>query len=63
MLIGACLGVVVSKLGLQGYKSLDVFVSSCIAVNEGTAQLADLHDRIPTLKATIVTTARTCAAG
>jgi D-galacturonate reductase len=40
-----------------GYKSLDVFVNSCIAVNEGLTKLEDLHDRIPTLKACIVTTA------
>jgi len=40
-----------------GYKSLDVFVNSCIAVNEGSTKLEDLHNRIPTLKACIVTTA------
>lgn len=40
-----------------GYKSLETFVKSCVAVNEGKVTLAQLDNRIPTLKATIVTTA------
>eukprot|EP00040_Diaphanoeca_grandis_P011761 m.60304 g.60304 ORF g.60304 m.60304 type:complete len:432 (+) comp22825_c0_seq1:112-1407(+) len=40
-----------------GYKSFDVFVNSCTALNAGQTTLAKLDEQIPTLKATMITTA------